>query len=221
MSSSQSRPARRHPEVDGGLVPGGGGTERLPRLIGRDRALEAMLSSSEYDADLAERWGWVTRALPDAELDGFVDTMAARLASFHKTSLASVKAMVNRATLPPDAGLVATYGEFAHSLTLPGFLSRAAGVGALAAQAGPDLEYRLGEYLGMANQRTRPDLPPGRSHVRRGLPSGCPGIVERSGVLGRSSYHPSLVVIVLSVGWWGRTGWCPLVWARWWSIWDR
>jgi enoyl-CoA hydratase/carnithine racemase len=89
MSSSQSRPARRHPEVDGGLVPGGGGTERLPRLIGRDRALEAMLSSSEYDADLAERWGWVTRALPDAELDGFVDTMAARLASFDKTSLVS------------------------------------------------------------------------------------------------------------------------------------
>jgi len=91
--------------------------------------------------------------LPDAQLDDFVDTMAARLASFDKTSLASVKAMVNRATLPPDADLVASYGEFAHSLTLPGFLSRAAGFGALAAQAGPDLEYRLGEYLGMANQQ--------------------------------------------------------------------
>jgi enoyl-CoA hydratase/carnithine racemase len=142
-----------HPEVGGGLVPGGGGTERLPRFIGRDRALEAILSSSDYDADLAERWGWVTRALPDGELDDFVDTMAARLASFDKTSLASVKAMVNRATLPPDADLVASYGEFAHSLTLPGFLSRAAGFGALAAQAGPDLEYRLGEYLGMANQQ--------------------------------------------------------------------
>jgi enoyl-CoA hydratase/carnithine racemase len=143
-----------HPEVGGGLVPGGGGTERLPRFIGRDRALEAILSSSDYDADLAERWGWVTRALPDADLDDFVDTMAARLASFDKTSLASVKAMVNRATLPPDADLVAAYGEFARSLTLPGFLSRAAGFGALAAQAGPDLEYRLGEYLGMANQQT-------------------------------------------------------------------
>jgi enoyl-CoA hydratase/carnithine racemase len=142
-----------HPEVGGGLVPGGGGTERLPRFIGRDRALEAILGSSDYDADLAERWGWVTRALPDAQLDDFVDTMAARLASFDKTSLASVKAMVNRATLPPDADLVASYGEFAHSLTLPGFRSRAAGFAALAAQAGPDLEYRLGEYLGMANQQ--------------------------------------------------------------------
>ena len=67
------------PEVGGGLLPGGGGTERLPRFAGRDRALEIILSSSDYDAGLAERWGWVTRALPDAELDDFVDTMAARL----------------------------------------------------------------------------------------------------------------------------------------------
>ena len=112
------------PEVGGGLLPGGGGTERLPRFAGRDRALEIILSSSDYDAGLAERWGWVTRALPDAELDDFVDTMAARLASFDRTSLASAKSMVNRATLPPDADLVAAYGEFAHSLTLPGFLTR-------------------------------------------------------------------------------------------------
>ena len=111
------------PEVGGGLLPGGGGTERLPRFAGRDRALEIILSSSDYDAGLAERWGWVTRTLPDAELDDFVDTMTARLASFDKTSLASAKSMVNRATLPPDADLVAAYGEFAHSLTLPGFLT--------------------------------------------------------------------------------------------------
>jgi enoyl-CoA hydratase/carnithine racemase len=141
------------PEVGSGLLPGGGGTERLPRFVGRDRALEVILSSSDYDADLAERWGWVTRALPDAELDDFVDTMASRLASFDKTSLASAKAMVNRASLPPDADLIAAYGEFAHSLTLPGFLTRAAGVEAIVAQAGLDFEYRLGEYIGAANQR--------------------------------------------------------------------
>jgi enoyl-CoA hydratase/carnithine racemase len=141
------------PEVGGGLLPGGGGTERLPRFIGRDRALEVILSSDDYDADTAERWGWVTRALPDAELDGFVDTMAARLASFDKTSLASAKAMVNRASLPPDADLVTAYGEFAHSLTLPGFTSRAAGFEAIAAQLGIDLEYKLGEYLGMAGRQ--------------------------------------------------------------------
>jgi len=59
--------------------------------------------------------------------------------------------MVNRATLPPDADLVAAYGEFARSLTLPGFLTRAAGAGALAAAQGLDFEYRMGEYIGIAN----------------------------------------------------------------------
>ena len=98
------------------------------------------MSSSDYDAGLAERWGWVTRALPDAELDDFADTMAARLASFDRTALASAKSMVNRATLPPDANLVAAYGEFARSLTLPGFLTRAAGAGALAAEKGLDFD---------------------------------------------------------------------------------
>jgi enoyl-CoA hydratase/carnithine racemase len=141
------------PEVGGGLLPGGGGTERLPRFAGRDRALEVVLSSNDYDADLAERWGWVTRALPDAELDDFVDTMAARLASFDRTSLASAKSMVNRASLPPDADLVAAYGEFTHSLTLPGFLTRAPAAQALAAEKGLDFEYRMGEYIGTANRQ--------------------------------------------------------------------
>ncbi|WP_369250568.1 enoyl-CoA hydratase/isomerase family protein [Streptomyces sp. R41] len=141
------------PEVGSGLLPGGGGTERLPRAIGRDRALEAILTSDDYDADTAERWGWVTRALPDSELDAFVGTVAARLASFDRTSLASAKAQINRASLPPDADLVAAYGEFAHSLTLPGFLTRAAGTQALAEQAGIDFEYRLGHHIGVANQQ--------------------------------------------------------------------
>jgi enoyl-CoA hydratase/carnithine racemase len=100
------------PEVGLGLVPGGGGAERLPRSIGRDRALEAILTSADYDADLAERWGWVTRTLPDAELDAFVDATVARLASFDRHALATAKSQVNRATLPPDAHLVAAFGEF-------------------------------------------------------------------------------------------------------------
>jgi len=141
------------PEVGSGLLPGGGGTERLPRTIGRDRALEVILTSADYDASTAEQWGWVTRALPDAELDAFVESIVARLASFDRTSLASAKSMINRASLPPDADLAAAYREFAHSLTLPGFLTRAAGTQALAEQAGIELEYRLGEYIGIANQR--------------------------------------------------------------------
>lgn len=141
------------PEVGSGILPGGGGTERLPRLIGRDRALEAILTSGDYDAETAERWGWVTRALPDDELDVFVDGIVARLASFDRAALASAKSMVNRATLPPDADLVAAYGEFSESLKFPGFLTRAAGAEALVAQVGLDFEYRLGEWIGIANQQ--------------------------------------------------------------------
>ncbi|GAA3985354.1 enoyl-CoA hydratase/isomerase family protein [Streptomyces plumbiresistens] len=140
------------PEVGIGLVPGGGGAERLPRLLGRDRALEAILGSADYDADLAERWGWVTRTLPDAELDAFVDATAARLASFDRQALATAKSQVNRATLPPEADLVASFAAFGNTLTQPGFLSRAAGIGAVAADKGLDVEYRLGEYIGLVNQ---------------------------------------------------------------------
>ena len=140
------------PEVGAGLLPGGGGTERLPRMIGRDRALEAILSSSDYGAELAERWGWVTRALPDAELDGFVDTMAARLASFDKTSLATAKAMINRATLPPEADLVAAFHDFAKSLTLPGFTARAARSQKMTPEEFVQFELNMGEYIGIANR---------------------------------------------------------------------
>lgn len=141
------------PEVGAGLVPGGGATERLPRLIGRDRALEAILSSIDYRAELAERWGWVTSAMPDAELDRFVEIMAARLASFDKTSLATAKAMINRATLPPEADLLAAFYDFAKSLTLPGFTTRAAGSTAMSAKEFMNFELRMGEYLGIANQK--------------------------------------------------------------------
>ncbi|WP_043665190.1 enoyl-CoA hydratase/isomerase family protein [Streptomyces xylophagus] len=151
--ASREKAVFGQPEVGGGLLPGGGGTERLPRAIGRDRALEAVLTSDDYDADTAERWGWVTRALPDSELDAFVGTVAARLASFDRTSLASAKAQINRASLPPDADLVAAYGEFADSLTLPGFLTRAAGMQAAAEQAGIDFEYRLGHHIGVVNRQ--------------------------------------------------------------------
>ncbi|MCI0431078.1 MAG: enoyl-CoA hydratase/isomerase family protein [Rhodospirillales bacterium] len=71
-------------EVGAGLVPGGGPMARLPRLIGRGRALEVLLSADDIGGDLAERYGYVNRSLPDAELDGFVDALARRIASFDK-----------------------------------------------------------------------------------------------------------------------------------------
>jgi enoyl-CoA hydratase/carnithine racemase len=142
------------PDVGTGILPGGGGSERLPRLIGRDRALEVILSSDDYDADLAERYGWVTRTMADADLDRFVDGIAARLASFDKQALAAAKAQVNRATLPPDADLLAAYGEFATSLTWPGYQARLPQLGKLFAEIGLDeVERRLGYYIGSGNQQ--------------------------------------------------------------------
>jgi enoyl-CoA hydratase/carnithine racemase len=140
------------PETGIAIVPGGGGAERLPRAIGRDRALEAILTAADYPADIAERWGWVTRALPDAELDGFVEATATRLASFDKHALAQAKTMVNRATLPPDEGLSSAFYEFADTLTRPAFADRSTRLGALVAEHGLEVEYEPGAYLARANQ---------------------------------------------------------------------
>ncbi len=140
------------PEVGTGILPGGGASERLPRLLGRDRALEIILSSQDYGAADAERFGMVTRALPDKELDAFVEALAARLSGFDKQSLAGAKAQVNRATLPADADFLAAYAEYSQSLTWQGFHARRPRMAKLAAEHGPEeLELRLGHYLGVAN----------------------------------------------------------------------
>ena len=141
------------PEVGSGVIPGGGGSERLPRFIGRDRALEVILSSEDYNADIAEQFGWVTRTIPDNELDKFVDDMASRIASFDKTALVAAKKQINRATLPPDADLQAAYTEFMASLSFPGFRPRAAKFLKFLTDLGiHDLEKRLGHYIGLASK---------------------------------------------------------------------
>ena len=83
-------------EVGAGLVPGGGPMARLPRLIGRGRALEVLLGADDINGELAERYGYVNRVLPDAELDGFVDALAMRIASFDKQAIAETKRLVER-----------------------------------------------------------------------------------------------------------------------------
>ena len=89
-------------EIGAGLVPGGGPMARLPRLIGRGRALEVLLSGEDIPGDLAERYGYVNRALPDAELDQFVDALARRIARFDKQSIADIKRRVDIPSLPPE-----------------------------------------------------------------------------------------------------------------------
>jgi len=82
------------PEVGLGIIPGAGGTQRLPRLMGRSRALEVVLGCADFDADLAERYGYVNRALPAGELDPFVDQLAHRIASFPPEALRLAKESV-------------------------------------------------------------------------------------------------------------------------------
>ena len=87
------------PEVAVGIIPGGGGTQRLPRLVGRGRALEVILGCRDIDAATAEAWGYVDRALPADELRGFVDALAARIAS---SPLEAISAP-NAPSTPPSA----------------------------------------------------------------------------------------------------------------------
>jgi enoyl-CoA hydratase/carnithine racemase len=108
-----------HPEVGVGLHPGGGGTERLPQLVGRGRALEIVLGADDFDGDTAARYGYVNRALPDAELDGFVDVLARRIASFDRRAIAAAKNLVNQVSLPSADRLLDALNSFQKALTWP------------------------------------------------------------------------------------------------------
>src|SRR3984893_10894591 len=94
-----------NPEVGTGLIPGGGALEWLPRLVGRSRALEIVLSADDFDADIAEHYGWVNRTLEDRALDSFVDALVLRMASFDHETLAAAKAQVHRFGTPSSAEL--------------------------------------------------------------------------------------------------------------------
>src|SRR5579862_20674 len=107
------------PEVGVGVHPGGGGTERLPHLVGRGRALEIILGANDFDGDTAERYGYVNRSLPDAELDGFVDALARRIASFDRRALVAAKHLVNEVSLPPFDRLLDAFTSFGTSLGWP------------------------------------------------------------------------------------------------------
>jgi enoyl-CoA hydratase/carnithine racemase len=107
------------PEVGVGVHPGGGGTERLPLLVGRGRALEIVLGANDFDGDTAERYGYVNRALPDAELDGFVDVLARRIASFDRRPIAAAKNLINQVSLPSADRLLDALNAFQAALTWP------------------------------------------------------------------------------------------------------
>lgn len=107
------------PEVAVGILPGGSGTQRLPRLCGRGRALEIVLGGEDFPADLAERYGWVNRALPADEIRPFVDRLARRIASFPAEAIARTKAALIAGEPPWEVGLAEEAHQFERCLANP------------------------------------------------------------------------------------------------------
>jgi enoyl-CoA hydratase/carnithine racemase len=136
-----------NPEVGVGLIPGGGALEWLPRLVGRSRALEIVLSGDDFDADIAERYGWVNRTLDDDRLDSFVDTLAGRLASFDREVLAAAKAQINRFGMPTATELQSSNDMIFSILAWPSAQARRAKVRDIGYGVRSDFELNFGRYL--------------------------------------------------------------------------
>jgi enoyl-CoA hydratase/carnithine racemase len=135
------------PEVALGIIPGGSGTVRLPRLVGRSRALEVILGCDDVDAETAERWGWVNRVLPEERIGAFVDRLAGRIASFPAHAVAAAKESVLAAERGVDADLLREGHAFNDTLSDP---STRAAMGRFLEIGGQtrDGELRLGELAG-------------------------------------------------------------------------
>ncbi len=108
------------PEVALGILPGGSGTVRLPRLIGRSRALEVILGCEDIDAATAESWGWVNRVLRPGQIHAHVDTLARRIAGFPPHAVAAAKASVLRADAGVTEQLIAEGDAFGMTLNESG-----------------------------------------------------------------------------------------------------
>jgi len=134
-------------ELGSGAVPGGGPSSRLPRLVGRGRALEILLSSSDYDGDLAERYGYVNRSIPDAEFTEFVDHFATRVSNFDVRAIQEIKGYVNAVTLPDNDEFPAQMDSFWNSVTRPETQDRVGQLFKLGLQEAGDAELNLGAYL--------------------------------------------------------------------------
>jgi enoyl-CoA hydratase/carnithine racemase len=149
-----------NPEVGVGLVPGGGALEWLPRLVGRSRALEFILSADDFDADIAERYGWVNRTLDDDDLDPFVETLVRRLTSFDRETLGAAKTQINRLGMPTAAELQSSIDLFFPALASPSGQARRAKLRSLAYGVASDFEMNFGRYLPGLGQADGDDTNP-------------------------------------------------------------
>jgi enoyl-CoA hydratase/carnithine racemase len=140
------------PEVALGIIPGGSGTQRLHRLVGRARALEIVLGCEDIPAELAERWGYLNRALPPEQLGPFVDALARRIASFPAEAIALAKRAVDAADETVVAGLLEEAHCFDLSVATPAARERMAGFLAAGGQT-LEVERELGKLVGTLGKR--------------------------------------------------------------------
>jgi enoyl-CoA hydratase/carnithine racemase len=125
---------------------------RLPRLMGRGRALEVLLGADDIPGDLAELYGYVNRSLPDAELDPFVESLASRLASFDKRAISETKRFVDVASLPPDFEIAPEWDVCFASIMRPAAQTRIRKLMEQGFHNSGDVENRLGYYVGQVGR---------------------------------------------------------------------
>ena len=146
--ASREKAILSHFEVGAGVVPGGGPMARLPRLIGRGRALEVLLGADDIPGDLAELYGYVNRSLPDADLDGFVESLATRISSFDKRAISETKRFADVASLPPDYEIAPEWDVCFASIMRPAAQERIKKLMEQGFHKPGDVEERLGYYVG-------------------------------------------------------------------------
>jgi enoyl-CoA hydratase/carnithine racemase len=135
-------------EVGAGVVPGGGPMARLPRLMGRGRALEVLLGADDIPGDLAELYGYVNRSLPDSDLDAFVESLATRIASFDKRAISETKRFADVASLPPDFEIAPEWDVCFASIMRPAAQERIKKLMERGFHQPGDVEDRLGYHVG-------------------------------------------------------------------------
>ena len=146
--ASREKAILSHFEVGAGVVPGGGPMARLPRLMGRGRALEVLLGADDIPGDLAERYGYVNRSFPDADLDAFVESVATRIASFDKRAISETKRFVDVASLPPDFEIAPEWDVCIASIMRPAAQERIKKLMDQGFHKTGDVENRLGYHVG-------------------------------------------------------------------------
>jgi enoyl-CoA hydratase/carnithine racemase len=135
-------------EVGFTALPGGGAAGRLPALVGRGRAFEILLGGDDYSGALAEKYGYVNRAIPDDEFEGFVTSYATRVSKWDRRVIADIKHFINKYTILPDSEYPLHSDAFWGAAARPEFQSFTSQLFERGLQTRTDIEYNLGHVIG-------------------------------------------------------------------------